>query len=313
MRRLINAIVRMTRLPADFDPRGRPLAFGRSLIAVAELSAIVFTPNDLLFMDATMSRNGARCSGIHAAGLWCITGISNDALTIGRLLAIGTLCLVASGFRPQWTCIPHWYVTFSFTSSIVPYDGGDRVAQVVTMLLVLICLGDTRRWHWTPPVRPLTPRWQGISFAVLATLRVQIVAIYLIAIISKLRDQAWQDGSALRILAANPSFGPHPLIGKAMQTALSWPWFSPMLTWSVITLQGAIVILICSGRRARSIALALGVIFHIGIVVILRLPSFGLVMIGLLLIVCVSQKVGAISPRTMRRGLAEKKKTTTSP
>jgi antimicrobial peptide system SdpB family protein len=280
VRSLTAAVVQMVTHPrGGCDPRGRAIAVGRSLIALAQLSVLLFTPDDILLVD----RGALRCDGIHAVTLWCVTGTGPEGLTASRFLGIAILGLVASGLSPRWTCVPHWYVTFSITSVIVPLNGGDKVALIAAMLSVPLFLGDSRRWHWTSPSKPMALRWHGVSHAVLATLRIQLAIIYVVAVVSKLLDRSWLDGNAFRIIMTSPSFGPDSRVLSALRPILDVHWMGWVFTWSVIAIQILIVVLIFAGPRGRVVACVLGIVFHVGIVVVLRLPSFGIEMIGLLI------------------------------
>ncbi|MFF3222367.1 sporulation-delaying protein SdpB family protein [Nocardia suismassiliense] len=282
LRRLIDHAMIAT---AHFEPRGLSLAAGRSLLAIAELSLILLTPDSALFPDVPGPSTAMRCDGVQAVSLWCITGSGEGALAWSRLAALGVLCLAASGFMPKWTCIPHWYVAFSINASIVPTNGGDAVAQVATMLLIPICLGDDRIWHWQPPKHSLSPGWQGSAFAAQLVICLQVFVIYAVAVVSKLSDPAWLGGHALYIVASDPLFAPPPPIRQLLEPAMTSFWAVAAMTWAVIVVQAAIAVSIFSNRRARLCGLILGSALHVMIIIVLGLPSFGLVMIALLLIV----------------------------
>src|SRR5207248_6980165 len=134
------------------------------------------------------SSTGVRCEGIRSLSLWCLTGDTDAGLSIARVVSIAILAVVLSGFSPRWTCIPHWYINFSLAASMSLANGGDKVTQVATMLLIPVCLGDDRRWQWSFPASSLPGRWRGRSFAAHWALRCQVFIIYLIAATSKLTD-----------------------------------------------------------------------------------------------------------------------------
>jgi antimicrobial peptide system SdpB family protein len=270
------------------------LAIGRTLIAVAELSVLLFTDSRMLIADGTTALSGTRCSGLAAGSLGCLVGGAHGPTELYKVLAIAILVVTASGFRPRWTCIPHWYVTASIAVYIDSRNGGDIVAEIVTMLLIPICLSDRRVWQWRSPAEPLSPRWRGCVSAALLTLRVQAAAIYAISAISKIMDWEWRTGLVIQLLVENTSYGPAPSILPILQPIADIPWAARASAWGVILIEMAIAIAICSGDRARYFAFGLGVALHLGIVVVLTLPTFGAVMIGLLLIVCdpIRQKAG---------------------
>jgi sporulation delaying protein B len=284
VRKLKRATTWVNRVPESFEPRNRPLAVGRSLLAIAELSVLLFTSDDVLFLNLLGSSSGMQCGGVRAISLWCVAGSENWALLASRTVAIAVLCIVASGFRPRWTCIPHWYVTFSLTSSIVPSNGGDHAAQVVTMLLVPVCLGDERVWQWRHATQRMSPGWQGSALASQLAIRVQVFVIYAVAVGSKLADPAWRSGRALYIVTYDPVFGPPPSIRHFFDPVVDSFWVMAVATWMVIVVQALIALAAFLGQRARLCALIMGGCLHLAIIIWLGLPSFGLVMITVLLI-----------------------------
>jgi antimicrobial peptide system SdpB family protein len=261
-----------------WDSRGRPLAVGRCLLAVATLSELLFTADAGLFGD------GPRCVGISSLSLWCLGGAVTHSTLLARVLSIAVLLVVASGYRPRWTGVPHWYVTFSLFSTLVTPNGGDGAAAVATLLVIPICLGDARAWQWATPVDPPSPGWRGSAFAAHMVFRLQLVIIYVVAAVSKIVDPAWRQGIAMHYVFSDPEFG---------LPAHSWPVISALagsgllihaLTWSVIALQLFVAVGGVGPRRLRFAALLAGVGLHVAIILVMGLPSFGLAMVGLLLI-----------------------------
>jgi antimicrobial peptide system SdpB family protein len=116
------------------------------------------------------------------------------------------LGLVATGFAPRWLCIPHWYVSFSIASTMPLINGGEQVAEILTALLIPMCLGDTRWWHWAKPTA-ISPVWRGSAYAAHVVLRIQVVIIYAEAALSKLAHPAWRHGTAVPILLNDPANG----------------------------------------------------------------------------------------------------------
>lgn len=283
----MSALIQRIVLVAEHaDPRGSALAFGRSMIAAGGLLVLLFSPDSALFNDLVRQPNGMWCSGVRASALWCLAGSSDHGLMLSRVVSIAVLLLVVSGFSPRWTCIPHWYVTFSLASASPTANGGDSIAQIAAMLLIPVCLGDGRKWQWSPPDSTLPPVWRGSAAAAMLGIRGQIVVIYVTAAASKLMDPFWRNGTALRYVAEDPLGGfPDPILH------LLDPLFdvAPLLaltTWSVIGVQVLIAasIAMSSNRCASRIALALGVCLHLTIGALMGLLTFGLIMIGLLIV-----------------------------
>lgn len=266
------------RAAGDHESRGPALALGRSVLALAQLSVVLFTPMSALFVPTAATATGVRCEGVRAVSPWCVGGPGP-----GLAVTIAVLSVAASGYRPRWTCVPHWYVTAGMAMSMPLAHGGDRVAQVATMLLVPICLGDPRRWQWSRVVAPLPPWWRGSAFAAHWALRVQVVAVYAAAVAAKLGDAEWRGGTALRLVAVDPVSGfPAPVV-ELLDPLLDSAAVVP-LTWSVMAVQVVIAVGVLIGGRTGRVALVAGVALHVAIGTLMRLPSFGLVMVAVLVV-----------------------------
>ncbi|MGW7531789.1 sporulation-delaying protein SdpB family protein [Amycolatopsis sp. NPDC054798] len=295
----------ITRIIVGFDPRTKSLAVGRSLLASAQLMTLGLNSDSALFFRSAESSAGVRCEGIRSAGLWCLDGESGSNLVVARLLAVAVLVVVLSGLSPRWTCIPHWYVSFSLAANMSLANGGDRAGQIAAMLFVPVCLGDDRKWQWVVPCSSLPARWKGRSFAACLALRCQVSVIYLVAASSKLTDPVWRNGRALYILAYDGEFGLPVTIRHVLGSALGSTWLVAIATWGVILIEYAIGIAALFGFRCRKFALALGVCLHLAIGVLLGLASFGLTMIALLISVSYSSRsAGFMQPSEFDGGIS---------
>jgi antimicrobial peptide system SdpB family protein len=278
MRRLTDLGRSLPGLALRWDSRGRPLSAGRCLLAVATLSELLFTA------DAGLFGSEPRCSAISSISLWCVSAAITHTMLLARVLSIAVLLLVVSGYRPRWTCVPHWYVAFSLFSSMPLPNGGDGAAAIVTMLVIPICLGDERVWQWGKPVRLPSPGWRGSAVAAHLVIRVQVVIVYLVAAVSKISDPAWRHGVAMYYVFNDQEFGipihSWPLIAELA----NWGLLIQVLSWSVIVLQLFIAVGAVGPRRLRFTALLAGVSLHLATILVMGLPSFGLTMICLLLI-----------------------------
>jgi antimicrobial peptide system SdpB family protein len=280
MRRLTN---RTLELAATFEPRGPALAITRSTLAFAELIAIVFTPNHDLFTYEPGLPGGMRCSSTHGLSLWCLAGPSADGLFVSRLVAITVLLVVVSGYRPRWTCVPHWFITCSLTFSMTLPNGGDEVAVIATMLLAPISLGDGRTWHWSRPLEPLAPAWAGSSYAAWCAMRCQIAIIYFCAAMSKLSVSQWRDGTAMYTVLVDPGYGLPITARHALGPLIASGTAISLLTWGVIGIELAICACALSRRTVRRNGVWLAVLLHAGIMAAMGLFSFGLIMMALVL------------------------------
>lgn len=283
------------------DPRGIGLATGRSLLAFAELTAVAFTPDRSLFVFAEGHPAATRCTGVPALSLWCTVGEGSYGHVTARLVTVVILVAVTIGYRPRWTCVPHWYISFSFATSVSMANGGDDVARVATLLLIPILLGDDRRWHWSRPTRPMDPSWQGTSAAAFLVLRLQVTVIYGTAAVSKMAHSEWRDGSAVYAIISDPNFGMPQAYQDWVERLVVSPAMAGLVTWGVIGGELFIACCVLGTQRIRYAAVAAAVALHVAIIVCLGLFSFGLVMIGLLFAACSSgtRRNPADPPRTL--------------
>ena len=259
-----------------FEPRTPVLGAARSLVAIAELTVLVFTSDTDLFPVVPNGPTGPRCDGLRALSLWC-TSSSSAAQAVFRVVTIAVLLLVISGYRPRWTCIPHWYVTFSLAAAMHVPNGGENVAKILTLLLVPLCLADDRIWHWGRPARPVAAWWRGSGYITHLTIRLQVVIVYGQAVWLKVVEPEWRAGTAMHYVMQDAYFGTTPELAVILQSTV----LSSVITWGTVLLESAIVVCVCGNSTLRRIGLVLAVVLHGGIVLALGLVSFGLVMISL--------------------------------
>jgi antimicrobial peptide system SdpB family protein len=296
MHRLNRITGRLAAAADTFEPRGRAFAAGRSLLALATLSVLVFTPTRGLFVYTPDNPAGARCGGARMIALWCVGGQGHTQMTVRLIVSVVVLAAVVAGLSPRWTCVPHWYVTFSLGTTMTLPNGGDSVARIAALLMIPMCLGDDRIWHWRRPARPLPPRWRGAAYAGHLFLRLQVAIIYLSAVVTKLTVGSWRDGSFMYQVLHDPYYGPPAFARPLVGAVLDAPPLVRGLTWGTIAIELAIAASMAGGPRVRRAALVLAIALHGSIIVMLGLASFGLIMIALLTLASVGGVAAARRP-----------------
>jgi antimicrobial peptide system SdpB family protein len=295
----VRSLIQRLYAAADaFEPRTAPLAISRTLLAVAELTAVVASSDHELFVTTPSASDGMRCTGMRGLSVWCLAGSSPHGMLISRIVTVVVLLVVISGYRPRWSCVPHWYVAFSLADSITQPDGGDAVAAITTMLFVPLLIGDDRVWHWSRPAGELAPFTRGSAYAAWLALRCQTAVIYLNAAIAKLAVPQWRDGQAMSTVFADPVYGAPRWEYSHFATVLQNKPVVAAVTWGTIGTELAIAVCALLGRRARRRALVAAVLLHGAIVVAMGLFSFGLVMIALVMALCVDSPAGGTAART---------------
>jgi sporulation delaying protein B len=297
MRELTRAGRRLQDAAYRFEPRGWPLSLARTVSAAATLTVILWTPNGALFAYTAADPDGVRCGGTSALSLWCVAGSSGWVLVLDRVLAVAVLAATALGWRPRWTCVPHWYVTYSLAVGMTLPNGGETVAQILTLLLIPVCLADDRRWQWSRPAGPLPPSWRGAAWAAALTLRLQASIVYGVAGISKLMVAQWRDGTAMYAVFHDPGYGLPPELLRRVGPLLDSVVVMSALTWIVPVLEIAIAVAVLGTRRSRGAAVLVGGVLHVGIICGLGLFSFGLIMIALLFATWLPKSRGSTWPQ----------------
>lgn len=276
----------LTRLGAAVDrlmpgvPWTNVYGLARTLLALGTAGTLIFSPTPALFAHASGAPQPPYCDAAARISIYCIAPHHSPAFAQWGSVAI--LMLAASGWRPRWTAIPHWWVAFSFSASSSLVDGGDQVTAVLTLLILPIALTDSRSWHWArPPDHDADHDIQRVIAATALTLlRLQLFGIYLDACIAKLGVREWQDGTDLYYWLHDPSFGPpgwlHPITDLVVSSSAG----VSALTWGTLVLEFSLAMGIVASRRLRRVLLPAGVLLHIGIALAMGLVSFGLAMIA---------------------------------
>jgi sporulation delaying protein B len=258
----------------------------RSLLALATAGTLTFSATGTLFRPAAGLPTAPYCLGPGRISLFCL--VPHDRLWLARWLSVAILLVVASGWRPRFTAIFHWWVAFSlFVSATIP-DGGDQATAVITLLLLPVALTDARRWHWQSlPDGTSTTMHAALRMLALSALfviRLQVAGIYLNSSIAKLAVTEWRDGTAVYYWISQPVFGaPGWLHGPLLAVAATSLGVIAM-TWGSLILEFTIAIAIVMPRRSWKYLLVAGILFHGFIALMMGLVSFSTAMAAALIL-----------------------------
>jgi antimicrobial peptide system SdpB family protein len=259
-----------------FDYRSRWFAIGRTALALATASELLFTRPDALFTTVGVA-TGPLCAAQPAVSLFCL-GKGYGFIEARRWLAIIGLLLVASGYRPRYLGIIHLWIVFSVTTSVTLPDGGDSIALIAVFLITPMCLADQRRWQWTPPQARMTRVGRTVAYLSFWALRLQIAYLYVDSAIAKMGVADWQNGSAFYYFVRDKMFG------SAGPLSPIWMWISEQslttlaITWGTIVIELAIALFTLLDARWRMAAFRLCLTLHALIFLSMGLFSFSLVM-----------------------------------
>jgi len=267
----------------------------RALLALATLLTLAVNPGPTLFHSSDPATVAApECSGVPAVGLFCLAPDPDVARWIGA----GLLCTVLAGLFPPVTAVLHWYVSVSVFWTITPMEGGDQLAAIVTLMLIPVCLTDTRWMVWRHTPKPSSRTRNIIGNTALLLIAAQLVIVYANSAIAKFSSAPWVEGTALWYWMQHPAFGaPGWLSGPALDL-LAQPLGTAILTWGTIALELVVMASIFSTqRRVRLVGWSLGVLFHLLIAVVIGLVSFGMVMVAVLTLVLLARPTSAAPSR----------------
>lgn len=269
-----------------FDPQQLGIGVGRSVIAVGQAAFLLFTTPQALLAPVIGQQPAPYCDGVKAISLYCTPGLSGNPV-LAHWIMFALLIVVASGFLPGPSGVVHAWVSFSLSASIALPDGGDIVARIVTLLLIPYCLTDRRLWAWRHGA-PLGSIRLGIAFASIWAVRLQAAIIYVDSGIAKVASDKWLTGTAEYYVLRDSTFGASGVVRNIGLFFTSSPVTVALATWGAMALEITVGVLIMVGRdRGRSVGLVLAILLHVGIIVTIGLWSFGLAMIGLVIIATV--------------------------
>src|SRR5438552_2260717 len=255
----------------------------RSLLALAPAGTLAFSAPGTLFRPAAGLPPAPYCLGPGRISIFCL--VPQDRLWLARWLGAAILLVVASGWRPRFTALFHWWIAFSlFVSATIP-DGGDQATSVLTLLMLPVALTDPRRWHWQalPEQTPTATRHvlRLLALSALLVIRVQVAGIYLNSSIAKLAVTEWRDGTAVYYWISQPVFGApgwlHGILLAVVATSLG----VIAMTWGTLILEFTLGIAIVMPRRSWKYLLMAGIMFHGSIALMMGLASFSIAMAGL--------------------------------
>ena len=261
----------------------------RTLVALATLGTLAFSSTASLFRPSAGQPDPVSCQGLTGTGLFCL--VPESQLTLVRLLCVAALLVVASGWRPRWTALPHAWITYSLWVNIAIPDGGDQIASNLVLLFTLAALGDPRRWHWQalPADRPESTGTRVVALLGLSALvmvRLQMAFLYFQASVSKLPHAEWADGTVMWYWTNHLAFGApgwlHPLVGPVVENPLG----VALLSWVPLFIEFGLALALLVPQRWRWGLLAAGVLFHFSIGLMIGLWSFAFAMWAGLVVLC---------------------------
>jgi antimicrobial peptide system SdpB family protein len=272
----------------------------RALLATATLLTLLANSTDQLFQPLLIEDMGIiDRRAIAGASLFFL---ARNHLVLAKLLAIAVLLLVIVGWRPRFTAILHWWISYSFAASASIIDGGDQVAATLSLLLIPVALTDGRVWQWQGTGDG------GVVASIAAQtglllIRVQVAVIYLFAAVLKLPTEEWANGTALYYWWTHPKFGTWGPF-RSLTDWIGSTWLVVPLTWSVLAFELCLAFALLAPARFRTRLLPLAILFHAGIALMHGLPTFAITMSAALVLYLRPWWRPFLIPELLRRPVA---------
>lgn len=260
---------------------------GRSLIALGLLltvsmdgSSILFAPDDSRF---PLGRCGT--GGILDQTLFCVFGFE-----AGRWIAILIFLLVFFGVYPAVTAMPFAYAAWSLQATLAIPEGGDQLASNLAIIMMPIGLLDWRSSQWSRRNVGLDRFMQWCQFGTgvrstgLIVIRIQMAVVYFFAAVEKLAVDEWLEGTAVYYWASDPNFGAVGIRKQIFSLFTENPAFVVFLTWGTLLLEFMLAFAWLSQGKTRKLLMIGGIIFHMGIALVMGLMSFSIIMSGALIL-----------------------------
>lgn len=271
--------------PSREHPWSVTTAIGRSLVAACTLvSLLVHSPSEL-FLLRGVPRTAAMPE--EALARLSLFSVSEPWLSVVHWISVVVLILVIVGWRPRITAIPHWYIAVSFAVSCHMVDGGDQIAANLALLLLPVCLLDSRKWQWMQAPSPSTTASTEVrtiaANATFVLIQLQVCVVYLHSATGKLRVDDWVNGTAVYYWLGHPLFGLPDNLFPIARTVLFSSAAVVGATWGTIILELALAASIfLPWGWGRMLLFLTGLVFHFSIVVVHGLGSFFFAMAGAL-------------------------------
>ena len=273
---LATRIGRAARRPLSRVPWTSTVGLARTVLALGTLSTLLATSPQVLLAPLAGGITPPTCASAGRFGLWCVLPQAHGQTA--RWVSVLILLLVASGWRPRLTALPHWWVSWSLTANITIQDGGDQVTAVLTFLLLPVVLTDPRRWHWSTPDGGPAGTVRVIAHTGLVLVKLQVAGLYFQAGIAKLGVAEWADGTAMWYWFRHPVFGAPGWLRPVTSAITGSGTAVALLTWGSIALEVALALALLAPMPVRKALLAAGLAFHDGIALTMGLVSFDVAM-----------------------------------
>lgn len=264
----------------QFNCLSNVYGLARSLIALSTLLTLLFNPIYDLF--APMSGIDQYPTGNGILSLFNIVPANYFYLSVVKWFFIVLLLLIIIGWRPRYTGIIHWYISYSFYTAASTLDGGDQVAVAITFLLIPITLVDNRKWHWkSSDFKSNFSR--VVAIVPYYMIRLQVSLIYLHSFLAKVLREDWVNGTAVYYYLQDPLFGLNNFF-LFMVNPIIKSWLVVIPTWGTLIVQLVLFGALFAPKKHWKYYFIIGIFMHEIFALMLGLFSFSIAMAGALIL-----------------------------
>jgi antimicrobial peptide system SdpB family protein len=259
----------------------------RTIIAVASLSTILFSEDNLLFTHSLFENPNLKSSLVFKINMFFILGYNNLFWT--KIIVTAILLSVISGYYHKITSVLHWYVSFSLYASLIVVDGGDQIAAIITLLLIPISFCDNRKNTWDNKEKSNNKTSNFISNSILIIIQLQIAVIYLNSGVAKINVAEWMNGSGYYYWFTHNAFGAPNYIKNTFGGLFSNSFIVLLITWGTIIFEIFMFgCLFSKNQTYKRFMLVIGFLFHFLIFIVHGLFSFFLIMFACIIVYLLS-------------------------
>lgn len=261
------------------------IGLSRSTLATGTLLTLLFNPSSNFLY---ILKNGDYASPILAENslrnqinFFLLFG--NEYLTLMKYFACLLLILVISGFYPRITSFFHWWITWSFMLFSSAIDGGDQLANNISLLFIFVCLFDNRKNHWqTKSYSNQTNKISGFFF--IQIIKLQAALVYFHASIGKLPVTEWANGTAVYYWFNNAAFGLPNYLKYPFDFILTDSFGVALISYGTIIFEIILFLCLTMPLKYRRKIFLPALLFHFSIIVVHGIFSFFFSMASLLII-----------------------------
>jgi len=255
------------------------LGFARSLLAFGLLMTLITNPiSNFFYTDLNenpLSPVLLQESFVNKINFFLLWGY--DDVLYMKILAIIILLTVISGYFIKITSILHWWVTWSFMLFSSAIDGGDQIASNLSLLLIPICILDSRNNHWISndikdDSNNLYKKVNAYFFILL--IRFQMAIIYFHAAVGKFSVQEWAEGTAVYYWFNNSVFGMPNYLHPLLDPILHNQYGVLFVTHGVMIFELLLFSCLTMATNKRKYLFVPAIIFHFSIIMIHGIFSF---------------------------------------